>query len=212
MKDIEINVIKDYFSHHESRSMIRETIYSVLIPFVEHEGEIYLLLQLRAGSLDIAPGEICFPGGHLERGETPVMCALRETEEELGIPRDKIEVLGDGDFLRGFSGFTIYTVPGRMEYEDYLNIKLNPYEVAEAFLVPIRFFLENPPVVARSKIKTIRDDFPYELAGIDRNYNWDTGFTETAIYSPVSDGKIIWGLTANIIRHLIEELKIYESS
>ena len=61
--------------------------YSVLVPLVEREGGLSLLYEVRAGSLRRQPGEVCFPGGRLEGAESPEECALRETWEELGIPR-----------------------------------------------------------------------------------------------------------------------------
>lgn len=78
--------------------------YSVLVPLVEGEGGLSLLYEVRAGSLRRQPGEVCFPGGRLEGAESPEECALRETWEELGIPREK-------DPPAGVAGF--YCPPGQ---------------------------------------------------------------------------------------------------
>ena len=52
------------------------------------------------------PGEVCFPGGHVERGENPRDTALRETFEEIGVPIERIEVIGQGDTLYGYANYT----------------------------------------------------------------------------------------------------------
>ena len=61
--------------------------YAVLVPLVERPEGLCLLYEVRADTLGRQPGEVCFPGGQLEPGEDAVSCALRETWEELGIPR-----------------------------------------------------------------------------------------------------------------------------
>ena len=53
--------------------------YAVLVPLVEHDGELSVLYEVRAATLRRQPGEVCFPGGRMEPGETPEVSALRET-------------------------------------------------------------------------------------------------------------------------------------
>ena len=67
--------------------------YAVLVPLVERPEGLCLLYEVRADTLGRQPGEVCFPGGRLEPGEDAVSCALRETWEELGIPRPAVEVV-----------------------------------------------------------------------------------------------------------------------
>lgn len=71
----------------------------MLIPLVEKDGELHLLFEVRAKHMESQPGEICFPGGHVEQGENPKDAALRETFEELGIPTEKIELIGPATFF-----------------------------------------------------------------------------------------------------------------
>ena len=54
--------------------------FAVLVPLVEANGELHLLYEVRAATLQRQPGEVCFPGGRIEEGETAVQCALRETK------------------------------------------------------------------------------------------------------------------------------------
>lgn len=209
MKTINMESITEYYKEHKSNPIGTYRFFSVLIPFVETEDEVHILLELRARDMEDAPGEICFPGGGMEEDEDPVMTALRETDEELGIPKERIRILGIGDTLYSFSGLAIHTIPGIVSYDTFLNIKANPKEVEEAFLVPLSFFAENEPLVIRSKLEAERSDFPWDLAGIDESYPWSTGIAEVPIYKPLPDGKIVWGMTANIIRHMIKDLSRY---
>ena len=73
--------------------------FAVLVPLVEGPEGLSLLYEVRPAKLHHHSGEVCFPGGRMEPGETPRQCALRETREELGIPAERIGLLGDLDFL-----------------------------------------------------------------------------------------------------------------
>ena len=86
--------------------------YAVLCPLAEGPGGPELLFEVRSASLRRQPGEVCFPGGQVEPGETPEETALRETEEELAIPRREIELLGRPDFICSQAGFLLQPVLG----------------------------------------------------------------------------------------------------
>lgn len=176
--------------------------YAVLVPVVCEPGrEPALLFEVRAGTLRRQPGEVCFPGGKMEPGETPVQCALREAEEELGIPPAAVEVVGELDFIAHQSGFLMYPVLGRVEGRGPEGERINAAEVAESFLVPLSFFEKNPPELwTYPLIPQIPDDFPYERLGIPRDYPWRSGRGEVPVY--LYEGHTIWGLTARIVRHL----------
>lgn len=179
-----------------------KSAYAVLVPVVEEEGrEPCLLFEVRAKTLRRQPGEVCFPGGKMEAGETPELCALREAEEELGIPREAVEVIGQADFLAHQSGFLMHPVLARVKGAGEARQRLNPDEVDHAFLVPVSFFEKNPPEVWTYPLTPqIPEDFPYERLGISRDYPWRSGRADVPVY--VYEGRVIWGLTARIVRHL----------
>ena len=103
---------------------------SVLIPLVEIDGKLHILYEQRSTKIKTQPGDVCFPGGVMEKGETPIECALRETEEEIGIPVDKIRVLGQFDSLFEIRNITMHTVIGVIEQESLAELHINPDEVA----------------------------------------------------------------------------------
>ena len=93
-----IEEMKDYFSHRELGLQEAAGEYAILVPLVQWEGQRCLLFETRADTLvGHQPGEVCFPGGRREHGETPRETALRETWEEIGIPPEEIRVLAPLD-------------------------------------------------------------------------------------------------------------------
>ena len=76
---------------------------AVLIPLVEKEGELHILFEVRQAGIRQG-GEICFPGGMIEEGETAEEAAVRETAEELLIPAEKIEVIAPMHVMSGPGG------------------------------------------------------------------------------------------------------------
>lgn len=198
--------IRNAYRCHEPVSMGEHRIYSVLVPLVQTEKGICFLYERRSAHMKTQPGETCFPGGHLEEGESPLETALRETEEEIGIPRGRIEIAGPGDILYGIANFTLYTYIGIIHEEDLRMLSLEEDEVDDVFLIPVKAFSDNPPEkhLERSK-PIIPEDFPYARVGIDRDYHWRTGKSPIYIYE--IDDHIIWGLTAFITRNVMKTLE-----
>ena len=80
MRDLE-HLRRRYADHVPGLLGARHS-YAVLCPLVERPDGLHLLFEVRSAALHRQPGEVCFPGGRMEAGETPEQCALRETEEE----------------------------------------------------------------------------------------------------------------------------------
>ena len=177
---------------------------AVLAPLLETRSGPCLLFETRAAGLRQG-GEVCFPGGWMEPGETPEDCALRETEEELSIPREEVDLLGPSDFICNQRGFLLRPVVGVVSPAGLARMQPSPAEVAEVFTVPLDFFRRTPPVTARYRlIPSLPEDFPYEAAGIPRDYAWSCGAVEVPSWR--YEGHVIWGMTARIVKDLTQGL------
>ncbi len=114
---------------------------AVLVPVVLRDEMPSVLLTRRTEHLHHHPGQISFPGGRVEAGDaSAVDTALRETEEEIGLHRRHVELLGAlPDYLTG-TGFRVTPVVGLVHPP--FELKLDAFEVAEAFEVPLAHFLD----------------------------------------------------------------------
>jgi len=114
---------------------------AVLVPLVVREQAPSVLLTRRTDHLHHHPGQISFPGGRLEADDaSPVHTALRETEEEIGLARSHVELIGAlPDYLTG-TGFRVTPVVGLVHPP--FDLTLDAFEVAEAFEVPLAHFLD----------------------------------------------------------------------
>ena len=176
--------------------------YSVLMPLVEKDGEICFLFEVR--SQDIAqPGDVCFPGGRIEEGETPVEAALREACEEIGLKRDDVKVFGRFDSMMEVGRIVIHTVVAEISESALDNLKTDS-EVKECFTVPLEFFAENKPDYHPIPIIQDTEGFPFDEHGIDRNYRWRKAHADTFFWH--YEGHLIWGLTAGIVEWFMEEV------
>ena len=196
--------------------------FSVMILLVERADGIHVLFEQRSRKMKTQPGDVCFPGGRMEEGETPLECALRETFEEIGIDRQQIRVLGQFDSLYEISSITMHTFLGVIQEEALGHLKLNSAEVEQVFLVPWDFFLKSEPKIFESQFVQKVDEFPYEEIGVPKDYRWRTGKNPIPIYQyDLRPGDVvaeacpgetetrrqtIWGLTGRIIWKLTDEL------
>jgi len=157
---------------------------AVLIPIVARpEGPTVLLTQ-RAAALRNHSAQIAFPGGRVDAVDgSPVITALRETEEEVGLSREHVRILGFLDAYLTGTGYRITPVVGLVEPPFALAI--NPHEVDTAFEAPLAFLLD--PANHRREGR--------EWKGIYRTY-----------YAMPFGDHYIWGATAGMIRNLYERL------
>ena len=178
--------------------------FSVTIPLIETEEGLSMVFEVRAAGLKTQPGDICFPGGRMEEGETALQCALRELIEETGISPSDLRVLGQFDTLHEFSGHTLYTFAVSLAPQALQKARLNQEEVAELFTVPLKFFRENTAEIYDIDVVSDVSDFPYDKTGISPDYKWRKGKNLLPLYR--YEDKIIWGITARIVKWFIEQI------
>ena len=157
---------------------------AVLVPLVLHEEEITVLLTQRTNHLKAHAGQVSFPGGQVEKtDDSREAAALRETEEEIGVTREHIELIGHLDIYMTRTGYEITPVVGFVRPP--FQVTPDPFEVAEVFEVPLKFLIApaNHQLMAR------------EDKGSKRQF-----------YAMQYQERYIWGATAGMLVNLSELL------
>lgn len=156
---------------------------AVLVPLLDAADGPQLLFTVRAASLANHAGQIAFPGGGAEPGETLEAAALRETEEEVGLRVPPEAVLGTLSDHPSPAGYVATPVVARIPWPQ--PMRLNPIEVAEVFTVPLA---ELAAITPDSEVKQLRDYRRRIFA-----YPWN--------------GRRIWGFTGNVVKNLLDVLE-----
>lgn len=160
---------------------------AVLVPIVDRSHAPQILLTQRSDTLPTHAGQISFPGGKVDRTDKdPLDTALREAEEEVGLRRQLVDVLGYLDPYETGTGYRILPVVALIS-PDFQPVP-EPDEVADVFEVPLAFLMssENHERYART------------FDGIERRF-----------HAMSYDGRFIWGATAGILKNLYD--KIYRT-
>lgn len=206
MKQITLNEVENIFEGRTPGAAGKHSYFSVLVPLVEKEDGLHLLFELRAAHMKRQPGEVCFPGGKVEPGESFQECAVRETVEELGIREDDIRIINQMDVMYTYSNFTLFPYLGVIKAEALERLDCNPDEVEEIFTVPVDHLLNNEPFLYKMQIMPqIKEDFPYERIRFPKTYKWRVGSNDIPIYE--YENRIIWGLTGRVTMNLMQVLK-----
>ncbi len=177
---------------------------AVILPLQKINNDFFVLFEKRSEDLVQQPGEICFPGGRIERGEEPVEAALRETREELGLSSEDIEIVAALDILVSPFNTIIYPFLGTIKND--VRFQINPSEVEEIFWVPLSFFCRSEPQITNLLfVPTMPQDYPYDLVPGGEQYPFRKGNYPQHFYK--WEDKIIWGLTARILNHFLDLLR-----
>jgi 8-oxo-dGTP pyrophosphatase MutT (NUDIX family) len=157
---------------------------AVLVPLVDRPDGLTVLLTRRTAHLAHHAGQVSFPGGHIEPGDGgPVDTALRETEEEVGLDRRHVEVIGHLDTYVTRTGFVVTPVVAIIHPP--FTLSPDAHEVDEAFEVPLAFLLD-PSNHQRCSA---------EFEGVTRHF-----------YAMPYNRHFIWGATAGMLMNLYELL------
>ncbi len=158
---------------------------AVLIPIVERSEGLTVLLTKRTAHLHDHAGQISFPGGRVDPGDNgPESTALRETEEEIGLAREHIRLVGQLDTYVTRTGFEISPLVGLVRPP--FDLKPDDFEVAEVFEVPLGFILDPASQQRQSRM----------FQGALRHF-----------YVFPYDNYYIWGATAGMLVNLTEVLR-----
>ena len=188
MERVLVEQLRERLGGHAARTVhlpgltLKES--SVLAPLLFEGGVPHLLFTRRPLHLRSHPGQISFPGGGRDAADSsPLHTALREAEEELGLPRAVVDVLGQLDDLPTPSGYRVRPFVGVLT--ERVVLTPNEAEVAEVLQVPLAVLVD--PARRRTELHRVPFlDVPVEVDFID------TG------------SHVIWGATARILRNLFE--------
>lgn len=157
---------------------------AVLVPLVERDDGLTVLLTQRTAHLHAHAGQISFPGGRTEPEDVDELdAALRETEEEIGLRRERIEIIGRLDTYITRTGYRVEPFIGLIRPPFIL--RPDPFEVAEVFEVPLSFVLDPENPQRESRMFQGRERYFYVFPYGDR---------------------YIWGATAGMLLNLQEAL------
>ena len=137
--------IKDKLARYEPKPLGEKRRYAVLLPLIYDvkTDKYQILYQVRSEHIS-QPGEVSFPGGRVENGETFQEAAIRETCEELNLVPDQIDIWGELDYLI-HQGRTIHCFVGKINIENWEHIYPNE-EVKRLFTVCVDTLLTEGPI------------------------------------------------------------------
>ena len=172
----------DGYAEIDLSSDTRLKCAAVLIPLAWHDGEWHLLFTRRTDKVESHKGQVSFPGGACDEGETtPEQTALREADEEIGLNPNDVKVLGRLANLITITYFRVTPVVGIIKWPNVFRV--GEHEVARVFTIPLAWLANST------------NRWEFEMPGRKRSL---------IAYHPY-DGELLWGATA---RMTVDFLKV----
>jgi 8-oxo-dGTP pyrophosphatase MutT (NUDIX family) len=159
---------------------------AVLIPVLQKSDGLSILLTQRSDHLHDHAGQISFPGGRMDVGDTDLYAtALRESQEEIGLQPERVEVIGTLPEYLTVSGYRVTPVVALVDPQAHYSV--DAFEVADVFDVPLAFLM-NP---ANHQVRV-----------------WSGEGEQRRFYAMPYQDRFIWGATAGMLRNLYHFLKV----
>ena len=158
---------------------------AVLAPLFSRQRRDWLLFTVRRDDLPHHPGQVSFPGGAREGDEDPLACALRETEEEIGLRAETVEVVGSLPPRWSIAGFWVHPLVGRIPLPT--DLRPDPREVAQMLEIPVDELMQTDRWEMRVPTAQDRPRPP------SPHFDWG--------------GTTLWGLTARFTLELLERIR-----
>ena len=197
--------IKDHLAKYIPKPLGEERRYAVLLPLVFDQASQswHVLYHIRSEAIS-QPGEVAFPGGRVESGESYREAAIRETCEELNLKSDVIELWGEIDYFV-YQDRTIHCFVGQLLIEDWQEIVPNE-EVSRLFTVKLDTLLTEEPVYYALKSQFLGDsEFPFDRIRGGRDYQFGHLERHVPFYNGLTEN--IWGMTAMFTHRFVEILQ-----
>lgn len=178
-----ISSLRERLPRRARRRLERPRRAAVLVPIIDDGGPLRLLLTRRTEDLPTHAGQVAFPGGLVEPGEDdPATTALREAEEEIGLPAEAVEILGLLDDFPTRTG-TVAVTPVVGVVRRLPALRARDAEVARIFDVPVADLMQSDRWTWREEPR---------------------GDARLRVYYFLHEGETLWGLSARIVLHLLE--------
>nr|CAB3264496.1 peroxisomal coenzyme A diphosphatase NUDT7-like [Phallusia mammillata] len=167
---------------------------AVLIALFEYQNEVFVILTKRSEQLKIHSGHVSLPGGKCDKTDADdIETALRESEEEIGLDKSHLTVLGKGFPFMSFHGIYITPVVAVIKNTHGITLKINKSEVDSAFACPLKYFIN--PDNHTIKMRTHSYNYTVPIS----NSNHQNPFLVELLKSPSGKTFHVWGVTAHIL-------------
>jgi 8-oxo-dGTP pyrophosphatase MutT (NUDIX family) len=183
---------------------------AVLIPLFKKKNQLHILFEKRANTIRQG-GEVSFPGGEFDPDNDKDLqeTALRETKEEIGIEKDKINLLGKLGTLVAPMGVAVDAYTAYLNIEDISGLPFDRTEVEKVFSLPLEYFIKNKPEEYNVRLEVHPNEvdsngnelqlLPVKELGLPKRYAgpWTKGKHRILVYKTPEE--VVWGITAEIV-------------